>query len=278
MLKPLAFLIVASLWTAGAFRQTGRAAQNSCGSLAQLTLASMKITLAQSVLPGAFAPPPSPDGGPGTQAGYKDLPAFCRVVAEISPTADSTIKMEVWMPVTGWNGKYQGQGNGGFAGAIGYTALGAAIKRGYAAAGTDTGHTGGDAAWALGHPEKVIDFGYRAIHEMSMKAKVIIGTFYGHVPEHSYFASCSDGGREALMEAQRFPEDYDGILAGAPANFWTHLLVGAMWVNLATVLDSAGYIPASKLPAIGASVLAACDAQDGLTDGILNDPRQCHFD
>jgi feruloyl esterase len=186
--------------------------------------------------------------------------------------------MEVWMPATGWNDKYQGHGNGGFAGAIGYAALGAAIKRGYAAAGTDTGHTGGDAAWALGHPEKVIDFGYRAIHEMSMKAKVIIDAFYGHDPEHSYFASCSDGGREALMEAQRFPEDYDGILAGAPANFWTHLLVGGMWVNLATLLDQASYIPASKLPAIGASVLAACDAQDGVTDGILNDPRQCNFD
>ena len=278
MLKPLAFLFLASLWIAGAFGQTSRATQSSCGSLAQLTLANTKITLAQSVPAGAFAPPPSPDAGQGMHASYEDLPAFCRVVAEVSPTADSTIKMEVWMPATGWNGKYQGQGNGGFAGAIGYAALGAAIKRGYAAAGTDTGHTGGDAAWALGHPEKVIDFGYRAIHEMSMKAKVIIDAFYGHDPEHSYFASCSDGGREALMEAQRFPEDYDGILAGAPANFWTHLLVGAMWVNLATLLDQASYIPASKLPAIGASVLAACDAQDGVTDGILNDPRQCNFD
>jgi feruloyl esterase len=215
---------------------------------------------------------------PGMQASYKDLPAFCRVVAEVSPTADSAIKMEVWMPTTGWNSRYQGQGNGGFAGMIVYPALGAAIKRGYAAAGTDTGHTGGDAAWALGHPEKVIDFGYRGIHEMTLKAKAIIDAFYGDNLQHSYFASCSDGGREALMEAQRFPEDYDGILAGAPANFWTHLLVDAMWVNQATTLDQASYIPASKLPAIGAAVLAACDAQDGVTDGILNDPRQCHFD
>jgi feruloyl esterase len=277
MRKSLVFLIVAALWIAGVFGQTTVAAQGPCDSLAQLALANTKITLAQSVPVGAFAPPPAPNPMPGMQASYKDLPAFCRVVAEVSPTADSAIKMEVWMPTTGWNGKYQGQGNGGFAGMIGYSALGAAIKRGYAAAGTDTGHTGGDAAWALGHPEKVIDFGYRGIHEMTLKAKAIIDAFYGNNLQHSYFASCSDGGREALMEAQRFPEDYDGILAGAPANFWTHLLVDAMWVNQATTLDPASYIPAGKLPAIGAAVLAACDAQDGVTDGILNDPRQCHF-
>jgi feruloyl esterase len=215
---------------------------------------------------------------PGMTASYKDVPAFCRVVAEVSPTADSAIKLEVWMPASGWNGKYQGQGNGGFAGMIGYPALGAAIKRGYAAAGTDTGHAGGDAAWALGHPEKVIDFGYRGIHEMTLTAKAIIEAFYADHPQHSYFASCSDGGREALMEAQRFPQDYDGILAGAPANYWTHLLLGTMWVDQATTLDQASYIPAGKLPAIAAAVLAACDAQDGVADGILNDPRQCHFD
>ena len=278
MRKPLVFPFLAALWIAGVFSQTTGAAQRSCDSLAQLALANTKITLAQSVPAGAFTPPPAPNPMPGMQASYKDLPAFCRVVAEVSPTADSAIKMEVWMPTAGWNSKYQGQGNGGFAGMIGYPALGASIKRGYAAAGTDTGHTGGEAAWALGHPEKVIDFGYRAIHEMTLKAKAIIDAFYGDNLQHSYFASCSDGGREALMEAQRFPEDYDGILAGAPANFWTHLLVDAMWVNLATTLDQASYIPAGKLPAIGAAVLAACDAQDGVADGILNDPRQCQFD
>ena len=279
MRKPLVFPFLAALWIAGVFSQTTGAAQRSCDSLAQLALANTKITLAQSVPAGAFTPPPAPNPMPGMQASYKDLPAFCRVVAEVSPTADSAIKMEVWMPTAGWNSKYQGQGNGGFAGMIGYPALGASIKRGYAAAGTDTGHTGGgDAAWALGHPEKVIDFGYRAIHEMTLKAKAIIDAFYGDNLQHSYFASCSDGGREALMEAQRFPEDYDGILAGAPANFWTHLLVGAMWITQATTLDQASYIPAGKLPAIGAAVLAACDAQDGVADGILNDPRQCHFD
>jgi feruloyl esterase len=267
-----------TLWITGVFGQTTKAAQASCESLAQLALENTKITLAQSVTTGDFTPPPAPSPVPGPPATIKDLPAFCRVVAEVSPTPDSTIKVEVWMPVEGWNGKYQGQDNGGFAGLIGYSAMGTAIKRGYATAGTDTGHVGYDAAWALGHPEKVIDFGYRAIHEMSLKAKAIIDAFYGRQIERSYFIGCSDGGREALMEAQRFPEDYDGIIAGAPANNWIHLMLGAIWVNLATLLDQASYIPAEKLPAIGAAVIAACDAQDGVKDGLLNDPRQCRFD
>ena len=278
MRKSLFFPFLTALLISGIFARTSAAGQRSCESLMQLALPNTKITLAQSVPAGAFTPPPIPNSMPGPPPSYKDVPAFCQVVAEVSPTEDSAIKLEVWMPAAGWNGKYQGQGNGGFAGMIGYPALGAAVRRGYAAAGTDTGHSGGDAAWAVGHPEKVIDFGYRAIHEMTLKAKAIIEAFYGDHPQHSYFASCSDGGREGLMEAQRFPQDYDGVLAGAPANFWTHLLVGTMWVVRATTLDQASYIPASKLPAIAAAVLAACDAQDGVADGILNDPSQCHFD
>src|SRR5437879_3509449 len=188
--------------------------------------------------------------------------AFCRVVADARPSADSNIKIEVWMPVSGWNGRFRGQGNGGFAGEIGYQSLGVAAGQGYAAAGTDTGHSGSglDARWALGHPEKVIDFGYRAVHEMTQVAKAAINAFYGKSPAHSYFAGCSNGGRQALMEAQRFPEDYDGILAGAPANFWTHLLTSALWDAQATTLDESSYIPSPKLPAIARSVDAACDA------------------
>jgi feruloyl esterase len=272
------FFFLTALWLAPVFGSAVRAAQQSCESLAQLALPDTKITLAQTVPAGAFVQPAVPSPVPSTPPSYKDVPAFCRVAAEISPTPDSVIKIEVWMPSTGWNGKYQGQGNGGFAGAIGYPSLGAALKRGYATAGTDTGHVGFDAAWALGHPQKVIDFGYRGLHEMTLKAKAIIDAFYGARPQRSYFASCSDGGREALMEAQRFPEDYDGILAGAPANYWTHLMSAFMYVNQATMLDPASFIPPAKLPAIAAAVLAACDAQDGVADGILNDPRQCHFD
>ncbi len=280
MRRPLVFPFLTVLCMSGIFGPLTSAAQKSCESLADLALPNTKITLAQSVPAGAYTPPPAPNSMPDRAASYKDLPAFCRVVAEVRPTADSDIKIEVWMPAAGWNGKFRGQGNGGFAGVIDYHSLGAAVRRGYATAGTDTGHSGSavDAAWALGHPEKVIDFGYRGIHEMTLKAKAIIDAFYSANPQHSYFASCSDGGREALMEAQRFPEDYDGILAGAPANHWTHLLASAMWDVQATTLDPASYIPASKLAAISAAVLTACDAQDGLADGILNDPRQCHFD
>ncbi len=251
----------------------------TCESLAGLSLPNVTISIAQLVPAGAFVPPPDPYGGRSRPADYKGVPAFCRVAAEIKASPDSKIKIEVWMPATGWNERFRGEGSGGFAGWIDYSNLGDAVRGGYAAAATDLGHWGrsGDSEWALGHPEKVIDFGYRAIHEMTSKAKAIIRAFYGNEPRHSYFVGCSDGGREGLMEAQRFPEDYDGILAGDPANYLTHLVTGAMWVVQATAQDPASYIPASKIPAISAAVLAACDAQDGLSDGILNEPQRCHF-
>ncbi len=275
------FAIVALMAVTGLFVPGAWAAGQSCEQLAQLALPDSKITSAQSVAPGAFAPPaniaPWLAGDPNF---YKRLPAFCRVLADAKPTADSDIKIEVWMPISGWNGRFRGQGNGGFAGEIDYRALGLAVLQGYASAATDTGHAAGgtDATWALGHPEKIIDFAYRAIHEMTVVGKMTIKAFYGDAPQHSYFANCSNGGRQALMEAQRYPEDYDGILAGAPANYWTHLLAGALYDAQVTTSDQANYIPASKIPAIAKAVNAACDAKDGVTDGVLNDPRQCHFD
>jgi feruloyl esterase len=255
------------------FCASARAAA-TCESLAGLKLADTTITAAQAVSDGSFAPP--------TGQPMRNLPPFCRVAGVIKPSSDSHIEFEVWMPATGWNGKFQGIGNGGFAGVIGYRPLGAAITRGYAAASTDTGHraAGGDvdASWALGHPQKVIDFGYRAIHEMTVKAKGILAAFYGNGPRRSYFASCSNGGRQALMEAQRYPADYDGIISGAPANYWTHLLSAAAVYVLATMENPASYIPASKLPAIEAAALAACDARDGLKDSIIDRPDSCGFD
>ena len=277
MRKLFVMIFLAALFGTSAGGRPASAAQATCKSLGALALPNTEITLAQLVPAGAFVAPPSPIPT-RTPPSFKDVPAFCRIVADIAPTSDSDIKIEVWMPPAGWNGKYRGQGNGGFAGVIDFPAMGSAVKRGYATAGTDTGHTTTDAVWALGHPEKVNDFGYRGIHEMTAKAKAFINAFYGSHAQHSYFASCSDGGREALMEAQRFPEDYDGILAGAPANYWTRLLLGAMWDVQATTADPASYIPASKIPALSAAVLAACDTQDGLRDGLVNDPRQCQFD
>ena len=263
-------LLIAAIMLASAKFCPARAASATCASLKDLKLPHTTITLAQEVGAGGFQP---------SRLQFKDVPAFCRVAGTIKPTSDSNIRFEVWMPVSGWNGKFDGAGNGGFAGSIQYEQLASAVRMGFATASTDTGHTGSatDGRWALGHPEKVIDFGYRGIHEMTVKAKAIVQRFYGVAPRWSYFASCSNGGRQALMEAQRFPEDYDGIIAGAPANFWTHLLTAAVWVDQATLAHAVSYIPPSKLPAISAAVLAACDAEDGVTDGILNDPRRCHF-
>lgn len=248
------------------------AAAEPCESLVKLTLPATSISAAQSQPAGTFTPPA---GKP-----LANLPAFCRVVGEIHPVDDSTIKFEVWLPTSGWNRKFQGIGNGGFAGSIGFGQLADAVAHGYATASTDTGHTGDgiDATWALSHPEKIADFGYRAIHETALRAKEIIRAFYGDGPKRSYFNSCSNGGRQALMEAQRFPEDYDGIIAGAPANYWTHLLANAAWDVLALLGEKDSYIPASKLPAIQAAALAACDALDGVKDGVIENPARCHFD
>src|SRR5713226_1347392 len=286
MRKMVLVALGAVLMSCGAYGQKAPSGTKSCEGLAQLELPGAKILSVQTIAAGAFTPPPT--RAPwlvGDPSFYKTLEAFCRVVVEATPSADSSIKIEVWMPTEGangsrWNGKLKSQGNGGFAGEIDYHGMGIAVHQGYATAGTDTGHSGGgtDASWALGHPEKVTDFGYRGIHEMTRVAKAVIKAFYGNDPQHSYFGGCSNGGRQALMEAQRFPEDYDGILAGAPANYFTHLLAKALADAQATTLDPGSYIPSSKLPAIARAVNAACDAQDGVTDGILNDPRQCHFD
>jgi feruloyl esterase len=263
--------------------QAGGTAQVSgegCERLASFALPNASITMAKAVLAGAFAGPPRAFTGMDISAFYKTLPAFCRVVVHAKPSADSDIVIEVWMPLSGWNGKLHGLGNGGFAGQVDYYELGASILKGYAAVATDTGHTGSpiDSAWALGHPEKVADFGHRGIHEMTRVAKLAVQQFYGAGAKRSYFIGCSDGGREALMEAQRYPEDYNGILAGAPANNWTDLLSMAVVDTQALTATPASFIPPAKITTIAKALVAVCDAQDGVTDGILNDPRQCRFD
>jgi len=235
--------------------------QQPCAELSQLKLEKVTITSAQ-VVPAA------------------KITAHCAVKAIARPTADSEIRFEVWLPMEGWNGKYQQVGNGGWAGSIPAGSIAAAVARGYAAAGTDDGHSNQipGALWAIGHPEKLIDFGYRALKETSTHAKAVIQAFYGKAANRSYFVGCSDGGREALMQAQRFPEDFDGIVAGAPANDWSSLMTAAAWNAQALVKDAGSAIPPSKLPAIQKAVVAACDKLDGVSDGLLEDPRQCNFD
>lgn len=246
----------------------------TCENLTSLSIPNTTITSARTVAAGKFTPPSAERGPAAETAAYKDLPGFCRVTATLTPSSDSDIKIEVWLPASGWNRKFQAVGNGGWAGVISYSALADAVRAGYAGASTDTGHVGGSGRFALDHPEKLIDFGWRSEHEMTVQAKAIIRAFYGSAPRLSYWNGCSTGGRQGLKEAQKFPADYDGIIAGAPAN---RTAIG-LWIAFAVLKDPAGYIPPSKYPLIHRAALNACDAVDGLRDGLIDDPRRCKFD
>src|SRR5216683_806594 len=249
------------------------AAARSCETLTTLALPNnTTVTSATFVPAGPFV-------RPGSTAPV-NVPAFCRVAGVSRPTSDSLIKFEVWMPAAGWNGKLDHGGNGGYGGSLstpaGFMLTG--LLRGYATTGTDMGHDAAvtpGASFALGHPEKTADWGWRANHVTSGAAKEIIGAFYGLRPRLSYFTGCSDGGHEALMEAQRFPDDYDGIVAGASANFWTHQSAAWVWEARATLDDPASAIPLSKLPMINAAAVAACP---GVVPTIIDDPTRCRFD
>lgn len=233
---------------------TAHAGGRSCDSLTALALPEATITAA------ALAP----DG------------SYCAVRG----TVPAAVRFEVWLPTTGWNGKFQGVGNGALAGFVNTIGMAAALRRGYATASTDTGHVGSplDGAWALGRPDLVADFGHRGIHVTAVAAKAVVEAFYGTPPARSYFVGCSTGGKQGLTEAQRYPADYDGIVAGAPANFFTHLVVASNWVGQALHVDPASAIPPAKLPMIEAAMLDRCDARDGLRDGLIDDPRRCRVD
>ena len=252
-----------------------------CEKLAGLKLPHTEITLAQSVAAGAFKPPEGPPAPGVPPAAYSGLPPFCRVAGTIRPTADSDIRFEVWMPASAWNGKFVGVGNGVWAGAITYFAMVAPLSMGYATAATDDGHQGSnhlDASFAAGHPEKLVDFGHRAPHEMTVAAKAVIAAFYGSSTKRSLFVSCSTGGRQGLMEAYRYPRDYDGISSMAPANPMVALMVSSVWTGYATLKDAPSQIPKEKFAIIHNAAIAACDAGDGVKDGIISAPHACRFD
>jgi feruloyl esterase len=256
------------------------AAPTPCANLKSISLPNTTITMAESVPAGTFTPPGAGQrggGGGGPQAAPLTVPPFCRVAATLRPTSDSEIDMEVWMPEN-WNGKFEFVGGGGWAGVISYPALVAALNEGYATASTDTGHKGGNANFAIGHPEKVVDFAYRAVHESTVKAKTIMTTFYDRGPRLSYWNGCSTGGRQGLMEAQRYPEDFDAIVAGAPANYQTHLHTWDLGVSVPVLKDPSSAVSAAKLAALNKAVIGACDSNDKVKDGLLNEPRTCKFD
>ncbi|MGE3508473.1 MAG: tannase/feruloyl esterase family alpha/beta hydrolase [Vicinamibacterales bacterium] len=249
----------------------------ACSALAGRTFdGNTTLTSAEAVVSGTLVISPT--------VTLSDLPPFCRVQGLSRPTADSRIFFEVWLPAPGsWNGKFLSSGEGGFAGTPNYTrngldgGLDEILRRGYATASTDTGHSNTDPWWAIGHPERAADYLYRAKHLVTVAAKGTIAAFYGQPPRYSYFSSCSNGGRQGLIEAQRYPGDYDGLIIGAPWNFQSHSNAGFVW-NAQALSAPGAAIPASKLPAINAAALAACDTADGLADGVIANPASCRFD
>ncbi len=244
-----------------AFAQSQR-----CEELNHLLLPGISIRSATPVGAGTF--------GPGN-VNPRQVPAFCRVIATVLPE----VGFEVWLP-TQWNRKYIGVGNGGLAGNIVYTAMFDPVNRGYAVSSTDTGHVGvntNDGSWALGHMDRIINYGQRGVHEMALASKAIIKAYYTAAPAHSYFQGCSYGGKQALTEVQRYPNDFDGVIAGDPANWLTrHYSGGHIW--MAQAVEGDGWLPPNKVQLLADVVNAACDVLDGVKDGVLNDPRRCHFD
>ena len=271
-------VIVHASWSTAGQNPVARSTtpEQACAGLVRLDFeGNTTIVASATVSSGSLVTP--------TDQSLTDLPVFCRVVGVSRPTNDSTINFEVWLPADSWNGKFVSSGEGGFAGRLNYTRLGLDggldewLRRGYATASTDTGHLSTDDRWAVGHPEKVIDYAYRSKHLVTVAAKGLIEVYYGRAATHSYFNSCSNGGRQGLMEVQRYPGDFDGVIVGAPWNYQSHSNAGFVWSAQALSAEGAA-IPASKLPAIQAAAIAACDAADGLIDGLIEEPNKCAFE
>jgi feruloyl esterase len=280
------YLIVSAVvMTSLCFDMRPAAAATACESLTTVSLPHTTVTLAQLVAAGAFTPPVPAAGGRGRGQLFTDLPAFCRVQATLKPSSDSDIKMEIWMPaasaggVGSWNGKLRGTGNGGLGGGAGVNAgaLATGVRLGYATTGNNTGHEG-DSRYALDHPEKIKDFGYRSAHEMTVTAKALIKAYYGKDPTYSVIAEGGGGTIAALSSAQRYPEDYDVIAVTGMSSYLTRHTFGQMWYWQATHQDAASYIQPEKYAVLHEAALNACDALDGLKDGIISDVEHCRFD
>jgi feruloyl esterase len=235
-------------------------AGTSCGDLTGLSLPNAAITAAVFVSEGAA------------------LPAHCRVGAVLTPSPDSRIEMELWLPdPDAWNGKFLAVGNGGWAGSISTGAIRSGVARGYATASNDTGHQGASGAFAPGHPEKVVDFSDRAMHEMTVQSKTIIGAFYDSGPRLSYYEGCSTGGRQGLAAAQRYPADFDALVIGAPVYNQTRLHASQVQKMTEILADPALFVPREKIALVADAVLGMCDASDGVADRIVSNPEACGF-
>jgi len=249
-----------------------------CEQLQGVALERATVTAATSVPAGVFTPPAGSGPGGTAAPAAKPIPEHCRVTLVLKPTPDSNINVELWLPTSNWNGKFLAVGNGGWAGAIqGYGDMQEALRRGYATAATDTGHSAADGQagmFALGHPEKITDFAFRSIHDMTVKSKRLIDAFYAAPLDYSYYKGCSTGGRQGVMAAQRYPGDFDGIIAGALANRHIHMHTAGAYRSIELARNPDEALPEAKAKLVNDAVLAQCDT---LHEGFLNDPRQCSF-
>jgi hypothetical protein len=257
-------------WTAPASAESPTA---TCESLANVKMPEVTQISAELNTSGTFVDPE------GEGQDQQNLPEFCRVVLTVEPQ----VNIEVWLSTETYNGRFQAVGNGYFAGFIAYRSMGPALRAGYATASTDTGHpdTGTSGAWAYENGEQnwqlIEDFASRALFQLTEKSQELVEAFYGEPAEYSYFTGCSTGGRQGLMLAQRMPDAYDGILSAAPATNWDRFLVAEMWPQVVMHQDLGGPIPTCKLELATEAAVAQCDAQDGVVDGLLEDPRRCKF-
>jgi feruloyl esterase len=271
---PVVLFAIVVAWPFPVFR--AHAAAGPCERLSALTLPDTTITSATAVDAGPFKVQGAPAGAPSVT-----VPAFCRVAATIKPSPDSHIRIEVWLPPSGsWNGKFLGTGNGGAGGTISYPALATGLLKGYAVTNTDMGTTttGLDFSFGIGHPDLAKDWAYRATHLMTVIAKQVTKAYYERDPALAYFTGCSTGGHQAITEAHRFAGDYNGIVSGDPANNRIRLHLVGTWNWIATHEDPESYFSPAKIPMIHKAVIEACDAIDGIRDGVIDDPRKCRFD
>jgi len=248
-----------------------------CGKLAGLQLADAKISTARQIDDGVF----NEDTASG-RAGrtYKDLPPFCRVRGIATPVPGSEIEFEVWLPQRDWSRRLHMVGNGAYSSNIYYAQMASRLRSADVAVATNTGHQGSDLSFVIGHPQRIVDFAHRAVHESLVAAKTITQAYYGTGASYSYFSGCSTGGYQALSEVQRYPEDFNGVIAGDPGNNRSRLNLAFLWNFLANHPpgdNASPLLDVSKLLLINQAVIRSCDPADGVTDGVINDPRRCHF-
>jgi feruloyl esterase len=270
----LALIAVPSLAFGGA---QGASATTQCADLLRLAIPHAQITFAERVAPGQFSEP----GGAVAGRSYSDLPAFCRVHGVARPGPDSRIGFEIWLPLGGWSGRLHMVGNGAYDADIYWPQMADRIRQNDVAVATDTGHEGRELTFGVGHPARIIDWAQRSVHESVVAAKLIAVAHFGKPPHYAYFSGCSTGGAEALSEAQRYPDDFDGIIAGDPGNYRTALNLAFLWQferNHHKGDNAHPILSTSDLKLLREAVLQACDLADGVKDGVINDPRECGFD